>query len=248
MEEFFVELDRNPVHPTSSQPSPGDFRRQYQFLASHFPDVISVNLTAAVSGTLGAAQAAAGRTNATGRIHVIDSLNASMGQGLIAVFAAECAQAGVDVQTTLAALHEVIPKTLSFALVSDMRYAVRGGRVPASRKLIADLLRVTPVLRTEPDGRISAGGILLGRRRMLPKFASYIARRIAPDIQYRLAIGHALAGERAMLLEKLLRERIPGIVRSNVTGLGSALGVHGGPGTLVVALQQHLDPQSLIPK
>lgn len=244
-EEFFAELDRNPVHPTSSQPSPGDFRRQYQFLASHFPDVISVNLTAAVSGTLGAAQAAAERTNATGRIHVVDSLNASMGQGLIAVFAAECAQAGLDVQTTLAALHDVIPKTVSFALVKDMRYAVRGGRVPASRKLIADLLRVTPVLRTEPDGRISAGGILLGRRRMLPKFAGYVARRIEPDIPYRLAVGHALAGKRAMLLEKLLRERIPGIVRSSVTDLGSALGVHGGPGTLVVALQQHLDPQSL---
>lgn len=244
-EEFFAELDRNPVHPTSSQPSPGDFRRQYQFLASHFPDVISVNLTAAVSGTLGAAQAAAERTNATGRIYVVDSLNASMGQGLIAVFAAECAQAGLDVQTTLAALHDVIPKTVSFALVRDMRYAVRGGRVPASRKLIADLLRVTPVLRTEPDGRISAGGILLGRRRMLPKFAGYVARRIEPDIPYRLAVGHALAGKRAMLLEKLLRERIPGIVRSSVTGLGSALGVHGGPGTLVVALQQHLDPQSL---
>ena len=50
--EFFEELANNPSHPTSSQPSPGDFRRQYQFLASHFPDVISVNLTPEVSGTL----------------------------------------------------------------------------------------------------------------------------------------------------------------------------------------------------
>jgi hypothetical protein len=66
--EFFDELARNPIHPTSSQPSPGDFRRQYQFLASHFPDVISINLTPEVSGTLQAAQSAAARVNAAGKV------------------------------------------------------------------------------------------------------------------------------------------------------------------------------------
>jgi hypothetical protein len=68
-QEFFRELAENPVHPTSSQPSPGDFRRQYQFLASHFPDVISINLTPEVSGTLQAAQSAASRVNAAGTVH-----------------------------------------------------------------------------------------------------------------------------------------------------------------------------------
>ena len=55
-EEFFNELATNPHFPTSSQPAPGDFRRQYQFLASHFPDVLSINLTGRASGTLEAAR------------------------------------------------------------------------------------------------------------------------------------------------------------------------------------------------
>ena len=178
-EEFFRELENNPVHPTSSQPAPGDFRRQYQFLASHFRDVISVNLSPAVSGTWQAAKSAAERTTGPGRIHVVNSRNASLGQGLLAILAAECASAGLDVDSTLAALDAAIPVTSTFALVRDLRFAVRGGRVPATVKTIADLFRVLPVLRTTADGAVKARGMLLGGRNRLPRFAQFVARRIS---------------------------------------------------------------------
>jgi len=241
-EEFFAELATNPVHPTTSQPSPGDFRRQFQFLASHFGDVVSINVTGRVSGTLQAAQSAAERISAAGRVHVVNSLNVSLGQGLIAVFAAECAEAGLDAATTLAALDRVIAETYTFGIVSDLRYAVRGGRVPASRKWLADLLRLTPVLRTEPDGRVSAAGVLPGRRNVLPRFARYIASRIDTSQSWRLAVAHARNEPGARRLTALLRERIPQVSRSTVTELGSALGAHSGPGAIVVALSRHRDP------
>lgn len=240
--EFFDELERNPQHPTTSQPSPGDFRRQFQFLASHFPDVLSVNVTGRVSGTLQAARSAAERTSAGGRVHVVNSLNASLGQGLITVFAAECAAAGLDVDTTLRALDTIIAETRTFALVKDLRYGVRGGRVPASRKLLADLLRLTPVLRTEQDGRITADGVLFGRGNLLPKFARYVSARIDRDQPFRVAVAHARCPGDARELEELLRERIPSVSRSSVTDLGSALGVHAGPGALVVSVQRHRVP------
>jgi DegV family protein with EDD domain len=241
--EFFAELASNPVHPTSSQPSPGDFRRQYQFLASHFPDVISINLTPEVSGTLQAAQSAASRINATGTVHVVNSRNASLGQGLLAVFAAECAEAGLDARESLQAIEALIPLIQTYALIPDLSYAVKGGRVAASRKRVANMLHITPVLRTETDGRITAAGVLPGRRKLLPKFARYVAKRSDRKEKLRLAIGHALCEEEARKLEQLLRERLPGVSESTITDLGPALGVHGGPGTLVVAVQHKLDPQ-----
>lgn len=241
-EEFFRELATNPRHPTTSQPAPGDFRRQFQFLASHYPDVISINLTGSVSGTLQAARAAAERVRAGGKVHVLNSLNASLGQGLVTVFAAECAATGMDAASALAAIEAVIPETFSFGLVKDLRYAVRGGRVPGTRKLLADLLRVTPVLASEADGRISAGGILLGRRRLLPKFSRYIAARLPSDAKWRIAIGHGMCRGEAEELERLLRDRVPNIVRSSITELGSALGAHGGPGTIVVGVQRYRRP------
>ena len=241
--EFFEELASNPAHPTSSQPSPGDFRRHYQFLASHFPDVISINLTPEVSGTLQAAQSAASRINAAGTVHVVNSKNASLGQGLLAVFAAECAEAGLNTAQTLQAVEALIPLIQTYGLIPDLSYAVKGGRVAASRKRLADLLHITPVLRTEPDGRITSGGVLPGRQKLLPKFARYIARRSNRNGKLRLAIGHALCEEEARSLEVCLREHLSGIGTSTIMDLGAALGVHGGPGTLAVAVQEVLDPE-----
>jgi DegV family protein with EDD domain len=241
-EEFFRELETNPVHPTSSQPAPGDFRRQYQFLASHFRDVISVNLSPAVSGTWQAAKSAAERTTGPGRIHVINSRNASLGQGLLAILAAECASAGLDVDATLAALDAAIPVTSTFALVRDLRFAVRGGRIPATVKTFADVFRVLPVLRTTADGAVKARGMLLGGRNRLPRFAQFVARRISRERPLRIAIGHAVCHDEALELETLLRARLDNIQSSSITSLGSAVGVHGGPGTLVVGTQEYLEP------
>lgn len=242
-EEFFHELETNPVHPTSSQPAPGDFRRQYQFLASHFRDVISVNLSPAVSGTWQAAKSAAERTTGPGRIHVVNSRNASLGQGLLAILAAECASAGLDVDSTLAALDAAIPVTSTFALVGDLRFAVRGGRVPASVKTLADLFRVLPVLKTTAEGAVKARGILLGGRNRLPRFAQFVARRMSQERPLRIAIGHAVCHDEALELETLLMTRLANIRSCSITSLGSAVGVHGGPGTLVVGTQEYLEPE-----
>jgi len=243
-EEFFAELAQSPVAPTTSQPSPGDFRRQFQYLASHFPDVISINLTPRVSGTLQAAVSAAGRTNAPGKVHVVNSQNASLGQGQLAVFAAECAAAGLDVETTLQALGEMIRRTTSFALIRDLSYAVRGGRVPRSYQRVADWLGLTPVLCTKPDGSVSASGLLPGRRNLLGRFARYIAGRCNPEADLHIAIAHAVCADDAVRLRDCLLERLPDARRWTLTGLGSALGAHGGPGSLVVGVQEYRDPRS----
>ena len=234
-DEFFNELATNPEHPTTSQPSPGDFRRQLQFLASHFPDVISINVTSRVSGTLQAARAAAARVDAPGRIHVVDSRSASLGQGLLTMLAAECAQAGMTAAATLGLLDDAIARTRTFAVVEDLRYAVRGGRIPGYIRTIADLLRLTPVIRSTSDGRIGTAGFLFGRRSRLRRFVNYIARRTDDDGPLTVLIGHAVCPDDAEELERRLRRKLGNIERLSITELGTAFGVHGGPSTLVVA-------------
>jgi DegV family protein with EDD domain len=236
-EEFFAELASNPHHPTTSQPAPGDFRRQFQFLASHFSDVISINLTAAASGTYEAALSAANRTNAPGRIHVINSFNASLGQGQLVVFAAECAKAGLGAKETIAAVEALIPQTQTFAVLSDLRYAVRGGRLPPWVKTVADLLRLTPIVRTTNDGRIAAATFFFGKRNRVRSFARYIANRMGQYESLNIAIAHAVCANDAVELSRHLRELLPQISRLTMTYLGAGLGAHGGPGTLLVAAQ-----------
>ncbi|MDH3952708.1 MAG: DegV family EDD domain-containing protein, partial [Gammaproteobacteria bacterium] len=243
-DEFFEELRTNPNHPTTSQPAPGDFRRQFQFLASHFADVLSINLTGMASGTLEAARSAAERVNAHGRVHVINSRNASLGQGLLAVAAAEHAKAGLSVEDAIAAVERLIPETRTYGLLKDLRFAVRGGRVPRWVKTIADLLRATAIIRTVPDGRVASGTFLFGRRNRIQRFARYVARRTPAADSLDVAIGHAVCPEDAAELELELRHRFDNIHRTTITDIGAALGVHGGPGTLIVATQPYSRPAS----
>jgi DegV family protein with EDD domain len=241
-EEFYAELASNPHHPTTSQPAPGDFRRQFQFLASHFADVVSINLTGTASGTLEAARSAANRTNAPGRLHIINSLNASVGQGLLVVFAAECAHAGSPVAKTIAAVEALIPETRTFGLLNNLDYAVRGGRIPQWVKTVADLLWLTPMIRTTPDGRIAASGFFFGKRKRVAKFAKNIARRTNSKARINVAIGHAVCADDAEELGRLLQKQLPSINRLTILELGTAFGVHGGPGTIVVSTQPHTVP------
>lgn len=234
-DEFYHELENNPHHPTSSQPAPGDFRRQFQFLASHFSDVLSINLTSRASGTYEGARSAAKRCDAPGRIHVLDSRNASVGQGQLVTLAAECAAAGLGIEETMRIVSEQIPKTRIFALLNDLSYAVLGGRLPRWVKKLADIAHLVPVVCINADGRVALGGFLLGHGNRIPKFARFVARRLNAGEAVEISIGQAVCPDDAATLAAELRDRLAGVDAMKICGLGTALGVHGGPGTLIVS-------------
>ena len=247
-EDFYRELAGNPLHPKTSQPPPGDFRRTFEFLASHFDTVLSVNVTARVSGTRAAAEAAAARVRGHGKVVVIDSMNASLGQGLVAMYAAECAQAGYTSERVIAATRAVIPRTHTFGLLGSLDFAVRGGRVPRIVKTVADLLHMTPILINHRNGKVGAGTALFGRRNLRSRFAALVRRRIADDVGYRVAVGHANAPEEGRLLLEEICAGLDNIQARYLTTLGTALGVHGGPGMLVAAIQEYEAPAPREPR
>ncbi|HEY0683438.1 MAG TPA: DegV family protein [Steroidobacter sp.] len=235
-QEFLAELVRNPKHPKTSQPPAGDFRRQFEFLTSHFESVVSINVTGKVSGTCNSAQTAADWVQRSRSIEVVDSFNASIGQGLLAIHAAELAALGLDAERIVAAVRKMIPLTRTYALIGSMEYAVRGGRVKPAMKSIARALRLTPVLATRRDGRIAPAGVLFGRRRQA-KLIRFICARMKRGQTYRVGVGHANAETDAHYLLQQLRREHPQIEKSFVMPVGSTLSVHGGPGTLVVGVQ-----------
>jgi DegV family protein with EDD domain len=239
-EELYSKIARGEGPRKTSQPPAGDFRRQFEFLGSHFDAVVSINLTSRASGTHAAAVTAATRSATHGKVTVIDSLNASLGQGLIGMYAAECAAAGHDATQVVAATRAMIPKTRTFGLVGSLEYAVRGGRVPRWVKRVADALRLTPVLHADRLGRVTAGGVLFGRGDLAGKFARFVKRRMRADRRYRVLVGHAQCEVDGQWLLEMLRA--PNVESARLIPLGSALGAHGGPGMLVVAFQDYEPP------
>jgi DegV family protein with EDD domain len=237
-EQFFAELARNPQHPKTSQPPPGDFRRAFEFLGSHYRAVVYVGLTARVSGTYQSAETAAGRARARARILTLDSGTAALGQGLVAMRAAEVAAAGGDAEAVLAAAREARGRTHTWGCLVTLEFAVRGGRVPRWAGRIADFLRVTPILAVRADGNVGVGGALIGRRNPYRRFGRFVRRRMDPSKRWRIGISHANAPEGAALVRDAIVAGLQDPELLPVIPLGTALGVHGGPGCVVVAVQE----------
>ncbi|HET9048387.1 MAG TPA: DegV family protein [Chiayiivirga sp.] len=233
--EFYRRLREGGVLPQTSQPPSGDFRRCFELLLSHSESVVYVGLARALSGTLQSGEAAAARCGA-GRVHVIDSGQVSCAQALLAIAAAECAQAGGSVPDIEAKLARLRPQTHLFAAARDIQHAVRGGRIPRWILPVARGLGLTAIARMRADGRLGVNGALFGRHRVPERFARYIARTLPKANDWRVIVGHCDAAEEAHALLVALRQRLS-IRRDWLVETGPAIGAHAGPGTLVVGLQ-----------
>lgn len=237
-EEFFRMLASSPVHPKTSQPPPGDFRRAFEFLGSHYEAVVYVGLMSRVSGTFQSADTAASRARTRARILTHDSGTAALGQGLVAMRAAEVAAEGGDADAVRDAAATAGRRTRTWASLVTLEFAVRGGRVPAWIKPIADVLRLVPILMVRPNGSLGIGGVLFGRAHPYRRFGKLLRRRLDPAKRWRIGISHADVPDGATEVRDALAERLPRAEFLPIIPLGTALGVHGGPGCVVVAAQE----------
>jgi fatty acid-binding protein DegV len=98
-----------------------------------------------------------------------------------------------------------------------------------------------PVLHASRDGRVVPGGVLFGRSDLKARFARFVRRRMRRHCSYRLLVGHADCERDGQWLLEMLRA--DNVEYARLVPLGSALGAHGGPGMLVVALQEYEAPR-----
>ncbi|NNF18117.1 MAG: DAK2 domain-containing protein [Gammaproteobacteria bacterium] len=235
-DDFYAKLQSHPAHPKTSQPSPGEFRRNFDFLASHFKHVLSINVTSWGSGTYQAAVSAAERSKHD-CIHVYDSKSASVGQALLAIRAAECAQAGMPLPEILATLERARKHTRVFGMFPNLDYAVRGGRVKPVVRKVADFLKLAAAFSLDQAGRLRPRRLFIKSARLPERLGRYASGRIQSGKHYRVAIAYANnpadAQRLRQTLEKEFSRKGAHIDALFMTRLGTALGAHAGPQALV---------------
>ena len=232
--EFWEKLDSNPHPPQTSQPTPGDFLRQYQLLSSHYKQAISLHIPANLSGTFQSATLAAQKMDAM-PISILDSRNGSIGIGLIAIRIAEAVKAGKSIEEILIIANHAIKNTSLYLGLKTLEYGVRGGRVPNTVKKFADLLRINPILSFTPSG-IKSVGKTFGRKNIIKKFKHYVEKSTNFEQPLRIGISHANCEEIALEYKEEFSKRI-GKENVFISEIGPALGAHAGPGGMVIATQ-----------
>lgn len=215
----------------TSQPPPGDFRRVFEMLDSQGMQALCLNISSRLSGTWQAAQSAAERSQ-RGAV-AFDTRHAACGEGLLVLRAAEAAAAGCSMAQITALLQEEVPLAHTYALIRDLQFGVRGGRLPAALLRLSRWLRFSVAIRRTEDGRIRPWKLLFGQRRLVPRFVARVVRRFAGGQRYRVMVGHCDAADDAQQVEQLMRAH-PQVEHVDVVQTGTAIGVHAGPGSVVI--------------
>ena len=237
--DFYNHLISSEYHPQTSQPTAGDFKKQYQFLASHYETIISLHLPKKLSGTYQSAKNASKQTPDS-KITVIDINNASVANGLIVKYAAKLVKAGKTHEEVIKGINQAMEKTEVYVVLKDLDYAVKGGRVNSTKKMIAEFLNIKPIMTIKNDGTLGPTGIIWGQKNTTKKINKFISKKLDPNKNYDLAIGHSACEENADFLRKKLYESHTNIKSISILEIGCALGAHTGPGTLAVGVQEHL--------
>ncbi len=234
--EFYQQMANDPNHPKTSQPTSRDFIKMYNFVSSHYQNIISLHLGKKLSGTYQSALNGS-KNIKNNNIEIIDSETASVALGLLTMHAVDLKQAGKSYLEIINSVEAKKADTEIYLLLYDLAYAVRGGRVPSKVKTIANLFRLTPIL-TAKGGKLKIAGVLKGKSNIVSKFSKYINKKININSNYRMLIAHANSKKNGKQLEHNIMNNVNNISSNYLLDLGGGLGCHAGPGALVVGLQK----------
>jgi len=226
-DEFYTRLVEGNVHPTSSQPSVGDFHDAYERLAQNHDGIISIHLGGKLSGTVRSAEQAAAMLPEV-PIRIVDSGSVSLGMGFLGIEAAQMARAGKSLDEIAAAVEAMVPRIVLWAVLDTLTYLERGGRIGKGRAFLGNLLNVKPMIYIR--GEVLPGERVRSQRKAVARMVE-LATDEAP--YSHLAVLHSASEPLARELADQLGAVHPRdqIIVSQLTAV---IGVHGGPGIVGV--------------
>ncbi|SDT67724.1 DegV family protein [Actinoplanes derwentensis] len=213
---------------STSRPAPAQFVTQYRRLLDAGADgVVSVHLSAKLSGTYEAAQLAAAEVGP--RVRVVDSGTAAMGLGFPALAAAAAARDGHDLEAVTRAAFAVAGRVTTLFYVDTLEFLRRGGRIGAASALLGTALSVKPILHVE-NGAITVRDRVRTAGRALTRLVD-LAVEAAGDGEADVAVHHLGTPDRASALVGALGDRLGDRLRDcYLTEVGAVVAAHTGPG------------------
>ena len=213
------------------------FKENFQKALQEGQDVLYFSLSKNISGTYNSARLAAEDlldNNANGhKIRLIDSLNASLAQGILAIYASLMRDKGMAVDEVADFLESCVGKMNGIFTVGDLKYLSHTGRIKGSVAAIGNVLRIKPILKGDKDGYIVSYKNVRGRKSALNTLIDLVCNNIIHPEKQIIGIAHADAYEDSLYIMKKIQEKIK--VRDFInTSYDFCTGSHVGPDTIAL--------------
>ena len=237
VEEFYQKM-REGSMPTTAQVNPEQARELFEPILKQGKDILHIAFSSGLSGTYNSVKLAAeelleeypGRT-----IRVIDSLCASLGQGLLVHEAVLRREQGVSLEENAQWVEDHKKNIVHMFTVDDLFHLHRGGRVSKATAVVGSMLNLKPVLHVDDEGKLVAIGKVRGRKKSLLALVDGMKEKIGSyaDNCDTVFISHGDCEEEARFVEKKVKE-IYDINTVIINHVGPVIGAHSGPGTMAL--------------
>ena len=200
-------------------------------------DILYIGFSSELSGTYSAGAAAARELQEkypARRIMTVDSLCASMGQGLLVYLSVLQKRLGKTIEEVKKYAEEIKLKVCHWFTVEDLSQLRKGGRVSAASALVGNILNIKPVMHVDDQGKLAAVSKVRGRKASIRTMFENMGKTIeAPDGQ-SVFISHGDCEKEAKTLGDMIREKWSGIHEIIYNNVGPVIGAHTGPGVIAL--------------
>ena len=220
----------------TSQITPHQFRAHFEPVLASGKDLIFVSMSSGISASCSSAQKTQEELQEEypeRKIFVVDSVSASLAEGMVVLKAYECKKAGMSIEETKAVLEEYKMQVCQVFTVGNLNHLKRTGRLSAARAIVGTLLRICPVLIGDKEGKIVLAENVRGRKNAIKALADKFAKLVADKLSEPVCIAHADCREDADFLAECLK-KIKAVRDVMIVMYEPVTGSHVGPGTLAL--------------
>ena len=235
-EHQFYEAMRNGSLPTTAQANPEITREMMEPYLKEGKDILHIAFSSGLSGTCSSAILAAQELMEEypeRKIVVVDSLAASLGQGLLVYFAQQKKEAGEDMDAVAQWAENNKLHIVHMFTVDDLYHLYRGGRLSKTAAVVGSVLNIKPVLHVDNEGKLVPVGKVRGRKKALLELVKAMEEKTQGYETDTVLISHGDCKEDAEFVAEKVRERYR-VKTMIINHVGAVIGAHSGPGTLAL--------------
>ena len=226
-DQFYAKQAQAKVLPKTTQVNPQEYCDAFQPLLENGDEAVAILMSSKLSGTFQSAVIAQSMVEGGERLHLVDSLNVTIGEGLLVREAVRLRDAGKSAAEIAAALEELRGRVRFIAFIGTLKYLKMGGRISASTAALGTVLNISPVVAIV-DGEVKSVGRVRGAQKIL-SYTLDFAAHYPVDSRHCVMFGHSQCLETMEPYRDKVVKAL-GIRDHAWDELGAVIGVHAGPG------------------
>lgn len=233
-EEFYKKMREHEELPKTASPSPQQFISKFQ---GSEDDIVVVTISSGLSSTYNSALIAKEiyeKENKNKKVHIIDSLSASVGEGLIVLKAAHMALKGMSADKLAEFLRNCAKEGQVFFLLNTLENIIKGGRIGKVTGKIATLLSIKLIMKSDGNGIVDLAEKVRGSNKAFKRLVDIVGENCINQENSILAIAHANCYSKALEFKAMIEEKY-NFKQIIISTIGATIGTYSGEGGILIS-------------